>query len=114
MGPPNWLEQFVGGILQQARIVAREEYTQLLAERETAAAEADRNERTLTVREAAAKLNMREQTVYTWVKTGKLQAYNVGRAVRLKLGDVQAALTAHTQPDGRRKYARRAANNKKA
>ncbi len=90
-----------------ARRAAREEYELLLAEKAAAAAEADRNDQVLTVTEAAQLLGLRPQTVYEWVKAEKLQAFKVGRGVRFKRGYVLAVLELQTQPDGRRKYARR-------
>lgn len=76
---------------------------------EKAAVEADRNDQAITVSEAAQLLGLRTQTVYEWVKAGKLRALKVEAAVRLKRGHVLAALELQTQPGGRRKYARRAA-----
>ena len=114
---PKWLElatPFVDAILQQARLDAREECKRLLEEKAEAAAEADRNEEIDTVRSAAAILKVREQTIYELFKSGKLAGYKVGRAVRFKRGEVLAVLKAQTLPDGRRKYARRAATNKKS
>ncbi|WP_158011113.1 helix-turn-helix domain-containing protein [Hymenobacter lapidarius] len=58
--------------------------------------------------QAAQLLGLCPQTVYEWAKAEKLQAFKVGRAVRFKRGHVLAALQQQTQPDGRRKYARRA------
>jgi excisionase family DNA binding protein len=107
------LAPFVDGILQQASLDARKQFELLLAEQAAAAVEADRNDEVLTVQQAADILGMRPQTVYEWIKAGKLPSYNMGRSVRLKRGQVLAALQAQTQPDGRRKYARRATTNKK-
>jgi len=120
-GPPStslpsiWAEiltPFFAEIDRHSRRAAREEYTKLLAEQAAEAAETDRNDQVLTVEQAAALLGVRPQTVYEWIKVEKLQAFRIGRAVRLKRGQVLAALKAQTQPDGRRKYARRATNKK--
>ena len=113
--PTNWAElltPFFAEIDRHSRQAAREEYELLLVEKAEAADEADRNDQVLTVPQAAALLGMRPQSVYEWVKAGKLQAFKMGRAVRLKRGQVLSALQAQTQPDGRRKYARRATNKK--
>ncbi|MBF9239424.1 helix-turn-helix domain-containing protein [Hymenobacter sp. BT683] len=80
------------------------------AEKAATAAEADLNDQVLTVSEAAHLLGLRPQTVYVWAKAGKIQAFKVGTAVRLKRGHVLAVLKQQTQPDGRRKYARRTTN----
>ena len=113
--PTDWaavLTPLFAEIDKQSRRAAREEYAKLLAEQAAAADEADRNDQVLTVEQAAALLEVRPQTVYEWVKTGKLLAFRIGRAVRLKRGQVLAALEAQTKPDGRRKYARRAVSPK--
>ncbi|WP_158010898.1 helix-turn-helix domain-containing protein [Hymenobacter lapidarius] len=90
------------------RWAAREEYELMTVEKAAAAAEADQNDQVLTVAQAAQLLGLCPQTVYEWAKAEKLQAFKVGRAVRFKRGHVLAALQQQTQPDGRRKYARRA------
>ncbi|WP_157780891.1 helix-turn-helix domain-containing protein [Hymenobacter sedentarius] len=89
-----------------ARLAAREEYELLLAEKAAAAVEADQNDQVLTVNEAAQLLGLSPQTVYEWVKAGKLQGFKAGREVRVKRGHVLAALKLQTQPNGRRKYGR--------
>ena len=76
-----------------------------------AAAEPDRNDQILTRSQAADLLGMRPQTVFEWIKADKLKAFRVGRAVRLKRGQVLAALQAQTT-DGRRKYAGKASKQK--
>lgn len=98
---------FLAEIDRMSRRAAREEYELLLAEKAAAAAEADRNDQVLTVSQAATLLGIRPQTVYEWITAGRLKSFRLGRAVRLKRGQVLAALEAQTQPDGRRKYARR-------
>ena len=108
--PTDWvavLTPLFAEIDKQSRRTAREEYAKLLAEQAAEADEADRNDQVLTVEQAAALLEVRPQTLYLWIKTGKLQAFRIGRTVRLKRGQVLAALQAQTQADGRRKYARR-------
>ena len=90
-----------------ARRVLREEYESLAAEKAAAVAETDRNDQVLSVKEAAQLLGLRPQTVYEWVKAEKLTHFKIGRHVRFKRGHVLAALKLQTQPDGRRKYARR-------
>lgn len=113
--PTNWAElltQFFVEIDRHSRQAAREEYELLLAEKAEAAAETDRNDQVLTVAQTAELLGMQPQSVYEWIKAGKLQSFKMGRAVRLKRGQVMAALQAQTLPDGRRKYARRATNKK--
>lgn len=113
--PTNWAGMFTplfAAIDLHSRRAAREEYELLLAEKAEAAAEADRNDQVLTVAEAAALLGIRPQSAYEWIKAGKLQSYRIGRTVRLKRGQVLAALQAQTQPNGLRKYARQNANKK--
>jgi excisionase family DNA binding protein len=115
--PTDWaavLTPLFAEIDRQSRRAAREEYELLLAEKAADAVEEERNDQVLTVEQAAALLEVRPQTVYEWIKADKLKSYKVGRSVRLKRGQVLAALQAQTKPDGRRKYARRSAGNKKA
>lgn len=93
---------------QHIRQIARAEFELLLAEKVTAAAEADRNEQVLTVQQAAELIGVIPQTVYEWIKAGRLPSFIVGRnSIRLKHGDILAAIQAKTQPNGRRKHARR-------
>ena len=113
--PTDWakiLIKLLEAFDRQSRQAAREEYKLLLAEQAEAAAEADRNDQVLTVAQTAELLGLQPQSIYEWIKAGKLQAFKMGRAVRLKRGQVMAALQAQTLPDGRRKYARRATNKK--
>jgi excisionase family DNA binding protein len=112
---PNWSELLAplfAEIDQHTRRAAREEYELLLVKKATEAAEAERNDQVLTVQQAADLLEVRPQTVYEWIKAGKLKAYRIGRAVRLKRGQVLAALQAQARPDGRRKYARKVPKQK--
>ena len=93
---------------QRARLIAREEFELLLAKHIANTAEADSNEQLITVAQAAEMLDVIPQTVYEWIKAGKISSFTIGsRSVRLKRGDVLAALQARSQPNGRRKYARR-------
>lgn len=102
------LLQFNALVEQRARIIAREEFQLLLAEHTATAAEADNNEQLITVAQAAEMLGIISQTVYEWIKAGKIPSITIGsRSVRLKRGDVLAASQARIQPNGRRKYARR-------
>ena len=113
--PTDWvavLTPLFAEIDKRSRCAAREEYAKLLAEQADEADEADRNDQVLTVAEAAALLGIRPQSAYEWIKAGKLQSYRIGRTVRLKRGQVLAALQAQTQPNGLRKYARQNANKK--
>ena len=113
--PTNWAEMLIKlleAFDRQSRQSAREEYKLLQAEQAEATDEADRNDQVLTVAQTAELLGLQPQSVYEWIKAGKLQAFKMGRAVRLKRGQVMAALQAQTLPDGRRKYARRATNKK--
>ncbi|WP_460610697.1 helix-turn-helix domain-containing protein [Hymenobacter terrigena] len=102
--------QFQFVLEQRVRHIAREEHTQLLAEMAADAVCMDRSEDNLTVNQTADILGIRPQTVYEWIQVGKLKAHRMGkgnRTLRLKRGDVDAALQAQIQPCGRRKYARR-------
>jgi excisionase family DNA binding protein len=57
---------------------------------------ADRD-RLLTVREACAILTLRERTVRSWIAGGKLPAVRLSRrAIRVRLGDVEDFIRAHT------------------
>lgn len=119
--PLNWAEliaPIIAAIDLHTRRVIREEVMLLSNEAAAVAAEAEQYDQVLTVQQAADLLGLRPQTVYEWVKAGKLPSFTIGsRSVRLKHGDVLAALQAHSQPDGRRKYARRingAAKQKRA
>ncbi|MGI4873898.1 MAG: helix-turn-helix domain-containing protein [Janthinobacterium lividum] len=108
---PNWAELLTPLLLEvdrHFRRIAREEHTLLLAEMAAVAAKADEDDQVLNVQQTAELLGVRPQTVYEWIKAGKLTSFVIGRsAIRLKRGQVLATLQAQTQPDGRRKYARR-------
>ncbi|RZK44524.1 MAG: DNA-binding protein [Hymenobacter sp.] len=108
--PTSWasLLQFITLIEQNTRRIAHEEFSYLLAEHATAAAEVEKNDQLITVAQAAVILDVIPQTVYEWIKAGKLKSFTIGRnRIRLKRGDALAALQAQTQANGRRKYARR-------
>ena len=101
------LTQFLECIIEQSRQVARQEYELILAEKAVADSEANQRDTVLTAAEVAKLLSISQQTVYEWVKSNKLQAFHLGRAVRFKREHVMAALQAQTKVDGCRKYARR-------
>jgi excisionase family DNA binding protein len=109
--PVNWAElvnPLLSAIDMYVRLIVRSEVQALSDEMATAVATAEQHEQVLTVQQAADVLGMRPQTVYEWIKAGKLSSFTIGsRSVRLKRGDVLSALQTHSQPDGRRKYARR-------
>ena len=109
--PVNWAElasPLLAAVDIYVRFVVRNEIQALSNEAAIAVTTAEQNEQILNVQQAADVLGMRPQTVYEWIKAGKLPSLTVGgRSVRLKRGDVLAALQAHSQLDGRRKYARR-------
>lgn len=44
----------------------------------------------LTMREVTEYLKVSRMAVYSWMKTGKLKGYKVGRSVRFKRSDVEA------------------------
>ena len=46
----------------------------------------------LTVKEIATELRVKEQTVWTWIKTGKLIGYKIGKEYRITRADYQAFL----------------------
>jgi excisionase family DNA binding protein len=108
--PINWAElsgPLLTAIDLYVRFVVRSEIQVFSDEAATAVATTEQNEQILNVQQAADVLGMRPQTVYEWIKAGKLSSFTVGsRSVRLKRGDVLAALQAHIQPNGRRKHAR--------
>lgn len=51
----------------------------------------------LTVDESAAEVKKHPQTIRTWAKTGQLQAYRIGRSVRIKRSDLTAAMVDYRQ-----------------
>ncbi len=46
-------------------------------------------EKLYTVREVAEIFGLNEQTIYRWIKKGKLQASRLGRSVRIKQSTVE-------------------------
>ena len=48
----------------------------------------------VTVREACALLKVSRQTVYEWMKSGKLKAVKAGRLVRIRTEDLESFLKA--------------------
>lgn len=61
-------------------------------------------ERFQTVKEVAHMLNVQPMTVYRLINSGKLQAYKVGRSMRLKTEDVDNFLqSAAVNPEPKRK-----------
>lgn len=93
---------------QRTRQLVKEEL-QFLTHKEANCGSRPSNNQLLTVQQAADMLNVKPQTVYVWIQSGRLPAHRIGsRGVRLQHSQVQATLQALTQPDGRRKYARRA------
>jgi excisionase family DNA binding protein len=108
----NLLAPIISELDQFARRAAREEYAKLLAETEAATAEARRNEEPLTVKQVAELLNVTPQTAWEWYKRDLLNGSKIGGRLLFRRGDVLAALQAQTQPDGRRKYARKSTKQK--
>lgn len=49
-------------------------------------------EETVTIREAAKRLNVCQQTIHTWKKNGLLVYYKLGSRTYLKWGEVVAAM----------------------
>jgi excisionase family DNA binding protein len=98
----------MGAAEQHFRQIAREEQKKLLDEISLATAEADQNAQILTVQQAAHLVGITTQTVYQWIRAGKLKCFIIGsNSIRLKRGDVLGANQALIQANGRRKYARR-------
>lgn len=104
---PNLFTSLLEELNRFTRQAAREEYELMDVAKALAAKENDQNDEILTVKQAAQLLGLRPQTVYEWIKVQKLTSFRVGRAVRFKREQVLKALIQQTQPDGRRKYARR-------
>jgi len=48
----------------------------------------------VTVRETCALLKVSRQTVYEWMKSGKLKAVKAGRLVRIRVEDLESFLKA--------------------
>lgn len=82
-----------------------------LAQKAADTAEQVKNEELLNDLQAAELLGVKRKTVHSWKQKGILPSHRLGGRVFYKRGEVLAALESHTQPDGRRKYARRAATN---
>ena len=51
-------------------------------------------ERFFTVEEVAGSLQVSDQTVRRWVKSGKLAAFKPGKELRIRAGDLEAFLEA--------------------
>jgi hypothetical protein len=86
----------------------------LQAEQQAAAEAVQQNEELVDKHVAAAELKVTPQTIWTWYQRGDLPGAKVGNRILFRLGDVRALLKIKTLPDGRRKYARRAATNQKS
>lgn len=89
-------------------------FPQLQAEQQAAAEAAQQNEERVDKHVAAAELKVTPQTIWTWYQRGDLPGVKVGNRILFRLGDVRSLLRIKTLPDGRRKYARRAATNQKS
>lgn len=57
------------------------------------------NENYLTVKEASEKLKVAECTVREWLSCGILPAYRIGRRIRLKESEIEAALSPITKKE---------------
>jgi hypothetical protein len=97
---------------QHARRAAREEYAKLQVEQADAEIEAQRNEQRIDKYAAAERLSVTTQTVWEYYRKDLLPGVKVGNRILFRRGDVEALLQVQTKPDGRRKYARRATNQK--
>ncbi|WP_310394168.1 helix-turn-helix domain-containing protein [Hymenobacter sp.] len=100
----------LGELDRYVRQAARQEYQALLHEQAQAAAQAFQAEQLLDVAGAAALLGVTCGTIYDWVKAHKIATHRAGRQLRFRRGEVLALLETQTQPDGRRKYARKRAS----
>ncbi|MFD2786262.1 helix-turn-helix domain-containing protein [Hymenobacter rubripertinctus] len=79
-------------LLEDVRAVVRHELTN----RATATAtEATPVDELLTVREAAALLDVTQQTVHEWKRRGLLKYHKLGQRTYLKRADVLSALQGH-------------------
>ncbi|HEX8659336.1 MAG TPA: helix-turn-helix domain-containing protein [Hymenobacter sp.] len=107
---PAWAQALLpllGELDRYVRQAARQEYQLERQEQAEAAARDLQAEQLLNVAEAAALLGIKSCTIYDWVKEHKIPTHRAGRQLRFRRGEVLALLETQTQPDGRRKYARR-------
>ena len=114
-GPNDWAELFTTVFEELDRRwvqTAEQVFAKLTAQQAANGAARERAEELLNKPQAAALLGVRPKTVDAWKSKGTLPSYRLGGRIFYKRGEVMAALEAQTQPDGRRKYARRAANKK--
>ncbi|OFW63672.1 hypothetical protein A3A76_04415 [Candidatus Woesebacteria bacterium RIFCSPLOWO2_01_FULL_39_23] len=56
-------------------------------------------EKILTIREVATLLKYSEATIRSWVKSGKLPAFKIGRKYRIRLRDINKHFKQHLQED---------------
>jgi excisionase family DNA binding protein len=111
---PRWaaiLAPFFEEIHRQQTLVANEAVARALAQQVNEAAEKEKNEELLNDQQAAELLGVKRKTVFSWKQKGLLPSHRLGGRIFYKRGEVLAALEASTQPDGRRKYARRGKPN---
>jgi excisionase family DNA binding protein len=114
-GPNSWAELLTPMFeaLDRRWIQTAEQvFTKLTAKQAAESAARERADELLNKPQAAALLGVRPKTVDAWKSKGTLPSYKLGGRIFYKRGEVMAALEAQTQPDGRRKYARRAINKK--
>jgi hypothetical protein len=109
----SFLEPFIQEFERRQEQKARELFLRLLNEQAASSTKKEKDEELLNKPQTAALLNIRPKTVDAWKTKGILPSHKLGGRIFYKRGEVLAALQAQTQPDGRRKYARRAAANKK-
>jgi hypothetical protein len=85
---------------------------QALAQKAAETAEQEKNEQLLNDQQTAEILGVKRKTVHVWKQKHLLPYHQLGGRIFYKRGEVLAALEASTQPDGRRKYARRTTTQK--
>jgi len=56
-----------------------------------------KNNEYLTTKEIATELRVKEQTVWRWIKTGKLIGYKIGREFRIRRSDYEQFLKQQRQ-----------------
>jgi excisionase family DNA binding protein len=108
----EFLTPFFNEIVRRVDRRVDEAVARALAQKASEAAETEKNAELLNDRQAAELLGVKPKTVHSWKQKGILPSYRLGGRIFYKRGEVLAALESNTQPDGRRKYARRSTTPK--
>jgi hypothetical protein len=108
----DFLAPFFDEIARRVDRRVDEAVARALAQKASEAAEKEENEELLNDQQTAEILGVKRKTVHVWKQKRLLPYHQLGGRIFYKRGEVLAALEASTQPDGRRKYARRDTNQK--